>query len=228
MIPMRLSLAPVVLAGLLVMALGQGRDLLAQTTPATTTAPTARPIVSKPLWQELGKEQQDALEPLHQLWDGMSEPHKRKWLALSRNFHQLSPNEKSVLQGRMREWAALTPQQRTLARLNFADVKQLPQDQKRALWDAYQALSPEDKQKLASQQPKPLQSAAPAVKPTPADKLVLPPSASSQKALPRIDTEQVAPGTLLRLPPPPAPAAASAGPAEAAEPTPADAPAAAQ
>lgn len=227
MIPVRLSLAPVALAGLMSIAPWLCCDVLAQTPPPGATPQTARPVVSKPLWQELSKEQQDALEPLHQLWGSMSEPHKRKWLALSRNFHQLSADEKSVLQGRMREWAALTPQQRTLARLNFADVKQLPQDQKRALWDAYQALSPEDKQKLASQQPKPLQSAAPAVKPTPAEKLVLPPSANSQKALPRIDTEQVAPGTLLRLPPPPAPTAASAGPAEA-EPTPADAPAAAQ
>ena len=164
-------------------------------------ASTARSASSKPNWHELSKDQQDSLEPLHPLWSTMSVPHKRKWLALSRNFQQLSADEKTILRGRMHEWAALTPQQRTLARLNFADVKQLPQDQKRALWEAYQALSPEDKQKLASQQPKPLQSAAPAVKPTPAEKLVLPPSANSQKALPRIDTEQVAPSTLLRLPP---------------------------
>ena len=214
---MRLPHALVALTGLLIVCLWSAPAALAQTSPpAASPAAPARAVAAKPGWPDLGKEQQDALEPLLTLWPSMSEPHKRKWLALSRNFHQLSADEKAVLQGRMREWAALTPQQRTLARLNFADVKQLPQEQKRALWDAYQALSPEDKQKLANQQPKPLQSAAPAVRPTPAEKLVLPPSANSQKALPRIDTEQVAPGTLLRLPPP-APAL-SASPAEV-EPT---------
>ena len=201
------------MAGFLALCLWSSGAAWAQTSPPAVGQPTTpHSTTPKSGWQKLSKEQQDALEPLQALWSGMSEPHKRKWLALSRNFHQLSPDEKAVLQGRMREWAALTPQQRTLARLNFADVKQLPQDQKRALWDAYQALSPEEKQKLANQQPKPLQSAAPAVKPTPAEKLVLPPTASSQKALPRIDTEQVAPSTLLRLPPP-APAL-SASPAE--------------
>lgn len=213
----------VLVGGLVFMALGTIHSAMAQTAAVTPQASTARTIMSKPFWQDLNKEQQDALEPLQQLWSNMSEPHKRKWLALSRNFHQLSADEKSVLQGRMREWAALTPQQRTLARLNFADVKQLPQDQRRALWDAYQALSPEDKQKLASQQPKPLQSAAPAVKPTPAEKLVLSPTASGQKALPRIDTEQVAPSTLLRLPTPVTAPTPGAAPAEIEQPAAADA-----
>ena len=213
---MRLPHALVALAGSLILGLWSGNTVWAQSAPpaANAAAPTRSTTPSKPVWQDLNKEQQEALEPLHPLWSGMSEPHKRKWLALSRNFHQLSADEKAVLQGRMREWAALTPQQRTLARLNFADTKQLPQDQKRALWDAYQALSPEDKQKLASQQPKPLQSAAPAVKPTPAEKRVLPPTASSQKALPRIDTEQLAPSTLLPLPAPTAAPALTASPNE--------------
>ena len=218
---MRLSIARLAwtTVGWLVLTLWIPHVALAQSAaPSASPAAPVRTAPSRPTWHELSKEQHDALEPLHPLWSGMSEPHKRKWLALSRNFHQLSADEKAILQGRMREWSALTPQQRTLARLNFADVKQLPQDQKRALWDAYQALSPEDKQKLASQQPRPLQSAAPAVKPTPAEKLVLPPSATGQKALPRIDTEQVAPTTLLRLPPPAPAPAVSASPADT-EPT---------
>lgn len=197
---MRPSLSRIVFTGLLATALAGHSHLMAQSAPITH--PAARSVASKPLWTDLGKEQQEALGPLQQLWAGMSEPHKRKWLALSRNFDQLSVDEKIVLQGRMREWAALTPQQRTLARLNFADVKQLPQEQRRALWDAYQALSLEDKQKLASQQPKPLQSAAPAVRPTPAERLAVSRTTNSQKTLPRIDTEQLAPGTLLPVPTP--------------------------
>jgi hypothetical protein len=135
-----------------------------------------------------------------QLWPTMTEPHKRKWLALSQNFAQLSADEKSTLQGRMHEWAALSPQQRTTARLNFAGAQQVPQEDKRAKWEAYQALSPEAKQKLAAQQAKPVVGAAPAIKPIASDKLTSPPSASNNKPLPRIATNQSAPATLLPTP----------------------------
>lgn len=183
----------------------------AQTNAASTStsspavAASNRPapaVASKPLWSELSKEQQEALEPLAQLWPSMREPHKRKWLALSRNFSTHSKEEKSVLQGRMKEWAALTPQQRTYARLNFAGAQNLSTDEKRAKWEAYQALSPEDKQKLAKQQSKPLVGAAPAIKPTPEKNRVAPApaTASASKPMPRINTVQVAPATLLPAP----------------------------
>jgi hypothetical protein len=101
----------------------------------------------------------------------------------------------------MREWAALSPQQRSAARLNYADAKQLLQDDKKAKWEAYQALSPEAKQKLAAQQAvQPMMGAAPAAKPVPMTKLASPPAASASKALPRIATDQTAPTTLLPTP----------------------------
>lgn len=155
---------------------------------------------SRPLWKDLSAPQQQALAPLTQLWPSMTEPHKRKWLAMSQNFAQLSADEKATLQGRMHEWAALSPQQRTTARLNFAGAQQVPQEDKRAKWEAYQALSPEAKQKLAAQQAKPVISAAPAVKPVASDKLTSSPSASNNKPLPRIATNQTAPVTLLPTP----------------------------
>jgi hypothetical protein len=127
----------------------------------------------------------------------MNEPHKRKWLALSQNFSQLSTDEQATLQGRMREWTALSPQKRTAARLNFAGVQKLPQEDKKAKWEAYQALSPEAKQKLAAQQPLPVAGAAPTVKPLNTNKLVTPPPATGNKPLPRIATGQLAPVTLL-------------------------------
>jgi hypothetical protein len=130
----------------------------------------------------------------------MTEPHKRKWLAVSQNFGQLSADEQSTVQGRMREWAALSPQQRTAARLNYADAKQLLQEDKKAKWEAYQALSPEAKQKLAAQQSQPSQGAAPAIRPVPAAKLTASPLANANKPLPRIATDQLAPATLLPTP----------------------------
>jgi hypothetical protein len=131
----------------------------------------------------------------------MNEPHKRKWLAVSQNFGQLSADEQLTVQGRMREWAALSPQQRTAARLNYADAKQLLQEDKKAKWEAYQALPAEAKQKLAAQQVQPVLGAAPAVKPILPSKLTIPPAANSNKALPRIASDQAAPATLLPTPP---------------------------
>lgn len=189
-------------------------NLLCFDSIAQTNAPvkTAQSDVSlKPYWQDLTPAQQQALTPLAQLWPGMTQPHKRKWLAISQNFAQLTNEEKSMIQGRMREWAALSPQQRSIARLNFADVKQLPQDEKRTKWEAYQALSPEAKQKLATQQPTTPVGAAPAVKPVSSNKLAsTPPPSSASKPLPRIDSQQAAPTTLL--PPLPNTAASVANP----------------
>lgn len=178
----------------------------AQTSPLTpiTSAPLGRP-----LWKELSDSQQQALAPLAEQWPTMTEPHKRKWLALSKNFSQLFADEQITLQSRMREWAALSPQKRTAARLNFAGLQQLPQEDKKAKWETYQALSPQTKRKLAEQQAAvPIAGAAPAVKPMTPNKLTAPPAATGYKLLPRIETNQVAPITLL----PPNTSSATTGP----------------
>lgn len=173
----------------------------AQTATATgsPTASGAVTLTNRPQWHELTTAQQQALSPLVQLWPSMTEPHKRKWLAVSQNFAQLSPDERTTIQSRMREWAALTAQQRATARLNFANAQQLLQEDKRAKWEAYSALPEEAKQKLAAQQIKPLTGVAPAVKPVAAGKITTPPAASSTKALPRIASDQSAPATLLPI-----------------------------
>jgi hypothetical protein len=150
-----------------------------------------------PAWSELSAPQQKALKPLAALWPSMTVAQKRKWLAVSHNFIQLTDQEQITIQSRMQEWAALSPQQRSAARLNFAGTQQLPNEDKRAKWDAYQALSGEEKQKLAAQQNRPIGGGAPAIKPVAAEKLASPPLANSNKALPRIDTNQAAPATLL-------------------------------
>lgn len=170
-----------------------------QTAGASNTSPALanKPVQTKPHWESMSAAQKQALAPLAQLWPSMSEGHKRKWLALSQNFAQLPDADKSTLQGRMREWAALSPQQRAQARLNFADAKQLPQDERRSKWEAYQALSAEEKQKLAAQKPVAKVGAAVAPKPIAPEKLAVPPAASTHKALPRIASDQAAPTTLL-------------------------------
>ncbi len=94
----------------------------------------------------------------------------------------------------MNEWVTLSPQQRAQARLNFAKTKelskQLTPEEKKAKWESYQALSPEEKQKLAAKaSPKPT-GAATAVKPVAPQKLApVPPHPvkASSKAAPKIN-----------------------------------------
>ena len=92
------------------------------------------------------------------------------------------------MHSRMNEWVDMSPQQRAAARLNFAKTKelskQLTPDEKKAKWETYQALSPEEKAKLAAKAtPKPT-GAATAVKPVPTQKLAVTPK--SVPPLPKI------------------------------------------
>ena len=154
---------------------------------------------TRPLWTELTEAQRLALAPLAPKWDTVSEAQKRKWIALSRNFPRMSGAEQEKLHSRMSEWVALSPQQRTQARLNFGETQQLSPDDKRAKWEAYQALPPEEKRKLAAGAAKPPATAA-AVKPVPARKLATVPDARKPSTRPpRIaaGAHQVDPNTLL-------------------------------
>jgi hypothetical protein len=147
----------------------------------TAAAPKANgKAATKPLWSELTPAQQQALAPLAATWDTVSEAQKRKWLALSQNYPKMSGAEQAKLQSRMTEWAALSPQQRTQARLNFGETQQLSPDDKRAKWEAYQALSPEEKRKLAARAAKPPATAA-AVKPVAPAKLATVPKAAARR-----------------------------------------------
>jgi hypothetical protein len=71
----------------------------------------------------------------------------------------------------MAEWAALSPKDREAARLNFAQSKSVTKSDRAANWEAYQALSPDEREKLAQgAKAKPV-GAAVAVKPVSPDKL---------------------------------------------------------
>jgi hypothetical protein len=94
--------------------------------------------------------QQATLKPLEREWRGMDAQQKQKWVELSTRFPMLTPAEKSRVQDRMSEWTRLTPQERGQARLNFQEAKQVPAQDRQARWNAYQALSPEEKRQLAA------------------------------------------------------------------------------
>ncbi len=128
-----------------------GRSLHRLDSSPARTAPfvAATPLQSKPAWNELSPTQRQALQPLAPHWDRLTEQHKLKWLALSKNYPTLSSEEQVKLHLRMSKWATLSQQQRAQARQNFKEIKNLTPEQKAAEWEAYQALSPEEKRQLA-------------------------------------------------------------------------------
>lgn len=163
-----------------------------------------------PAWSELDAGQQRALAPLASQWARLSEAQKRKWIAMSANFPRMSGEEQAKLHSRMTEWVSLSPQQRSAARLNYGQTRKLAPGDKKAQWEAYQALPPEEKKKLAAGAQKAPSTAA-ALKPVPREKLasVPRPKAGTASKSPRIAAapNQVDHNTLLPQQPPTAPPA---------------------
>lgn len=210
---------PKVLVGLLALAvlfasvLGYllMRPRAAPVTPAVVAPVVPQAVATVPMpaeWAPLTPAQRQALKPLAATWSSLHAQQKQKWIALSRSYARMSPAEQALLHSRMVEWAALTPAQRSQARLNFAVAKKLPAQDKSQKWEAYQALSPEEKQKLADSATTVKSGGAAAVQPVASDKLTaLPPpkpsaSDSEQEVTvrqPKINTspDQVDPETLL-------------------------------
>jgi hypothetical protein len=198
--------------GFLALALGLSLANLAKAqTPQTSIAPvpaiqapTGKVVVAQslsgPAWTELTPVERSILQPLAASWNGLSQGHKRKWLQMTKSYPTLSTEEQVKMQGRMKEWVALSPQQRTQARLNFAKTKELSNEltaeEKKAKWQAYQALSDEEKRKLAAKAPtKPVGAAA--AKPVAPQKLASVPSRADKpkgKPAPKMADAQPSPG----------------------------------
>lgn len=128
--------------------------VLAQAASAATGAKPALPRstagdLGGPSWSSLSAPQRKALAPLERDWSTIDASRKAKWLEIAGRFPSLPADEQQRLQARMAEWAAMTPSQRGQARLSFQEAKQIPPQQKQARWEAYQALSAEERQALA-------------------------------------------------------------------------------
>ena len=141
-------------------------------TPAPVTASTATAAKAPNVpWSMLSATQKQALAPLSEAWATLNEGQRRKWIAIAQNYGSLATAEQEKLHSRMVEWTALTPKDRELARLNFAQTKSVTKPERAANWEAYQALSPDEKKKLAANAATPPAGAALAAKPANRDKL---------------------------------------------------------
>ena len=114
----------------------------------TASAPAAE---VKPTWASLTPAQKQALAPLQQDWAGIDGPRKSKWLEVAARFPAMPADERVRVQQRMAEWARLSPNERAQARLQFQEVQQIAPAERQAKWEAYQALSPDERKTLAQQ-----------------------------------------------------------------------------
>jgi hypothetical protein len=134
----------VFLAGLSLTAWSQ------QSGPVPLVAPKAVAAEVGPKWSELNGAQKAALKPLERDWAGIDGDRKSKWMAIAERMPTMPPAERSRIQTRMTEWAAMSPQQRGQVRLNFQEAKQVAPANRQAQWEAYQALTAEQKRQLAA------------------------------------------------------------------------------
>lgn len=104
-----------------------------------------------PSWVELTAVQQHILAPLAPDWDKLKPATRKKWLEISGRYVNMTPAEQERLQARMRGWVTLTPEQRRIARENYARANKLDTEQRALRWQQYQQLSEEKKKELAEQ-----------------------------------------------------------------------------
>ncbi len=116
-----------------------------------TSPPPERPsLVSllEPLWIDLTPEQQAALAPFAPEWNTWPTAEKKAWVNLADKLPGMSPERRVKAQRRIREWANLSPEQRSTARANFRLAKELSAKEKAEEWRNYQSMTQEQREVL--------------------------------------------------------------------------------
>ncbi|MDP2006744.1 MAG: DUF3106 domain-containing protein [Rubrivivax sp.] len=109
-----------------------------------------------PTWASLTAAQRQVLAPLQREWVAIDPSQREKWLEVAAKFPKMPADERQRLQNRMSEWVRMSPTERATARQQFQEVKRLPTEERQERWQAYQALTPEERNKLAQQRAKPV------------------------------------------------------------------------
>jgi hypothetical protein len=104
----------------------------------------------RPTWSTLNPGQREALKPLEREWPNIDADRKQKWLAIAAKFPSMSAQERTRIQARMSDWARLSPQERGVARQQFQAAKRAAPENRPSQWEAYQALTADQKQILAA------------------------------------------------------------------------------
>ncbi len=127
------------------------RTLLVQAAlAAAVLLPAAQAQDADTRWRDLSPQQRSALAPLERDWAALDVPRRQKWLEIAARYPQRPAAEQARVQARMSEWTRLTPTERGQARLNYQQAREVPAADRQARWEAYQALSDEQRRRLAA------------------------------------------------------------------------------
>ncbi|RPH45976.1 MAG: DUF3106 domain-containing protein, partial [Burkholderiales bacterium] len=111
--------------------------------------PSLLPLV-QPLWSDLSPAQQEVLAPFSAQWNALPITEKRAWADLASRFPKMKADEQKRVEKRIAEWAALTPDQRRLARANYRLAQKVGRENLLAEWENYQSMTPEQRSVLGS------------------------------------------------------------------------------
>jgi len=101
-----------------------------------------------PTWNSLTPAQKQVLAALQKDWSSIEPSRRQKWLEVAARYPQMPAGERDRLKDRMAEWARMTPAQRTAARQQFQEVQRVPDEERQSRWQAYQSLTPEEREAL--------------------------------------------------------------------------------
>jgi hypothetical protein len=111
--------------------------------------PSLLPL-AQPLWSELSAAQRQVLAPFEEKWNALPVTEKRAWADLAQRFPGMKPDEQKRVEKRIVEWAALTPEQRRIARANYVLAQQIARENLLAEWEHYQSMTPEQRSVLGA------------------------------------------------------------------------------
>ena len=102
-----------------------------------------------PAWDVLDSDQQEVLAPLQEQWEWLPIQQKRRWILIADSFEDFSPDEQTRIAQHMQDWSKFSLVDQSRARLNYSNISDLSAEDKRRLWEEYQALSARERKRLS-------------------------------------------------------------------------------
>ncbi|MEF9966709.1 MAG: DUF3106 domain-containing protein [Comamonas sp.] len=116
---------------------------------ANSVTRSTSPRNEGPSWDALDDDQRTVLAPLEEQWNWLTTQQKSRWTMIADSFDDFSPEEQLRIAEHMKEWAKFSLSDQSRARLNYSNISSLSAEEKRQLWEDYQALSARERRRLA-------------------------------------------------------------------------------
>ena len=84
-------------------------------------------------WGSLSSEERRILAPVEGEWERMPGYQQQRLISSARRYPSFQPIQKERFDARIRDWAAMTPEQRRAARETFQGLRRLPPDKQHEL-----------------------------------------------------------------------------------------------